>query len=185
MKVVVGITGATGAPFGIKILEALRESQVETHLVLSKWAAVTIAHETNYTIKDVQALADYSYSFDDQSARISSGSMRMDGMIIAPCSMKTLASIRNGIADNLIARAADVMLKEKKTLVLMTRETPLNTIHLENMTELSKMGVTIFPPVPAFYNLPETLDDMINHLVYRVLDQFDIDHPNAKRWDGL
>ncbi|GAF18537.1 3-polyprenyl-4-hydroxybenzoate carboxy-lyase UbiX [Bacillus sp. JCM 19046] len=185
MKVIVGITGATGAPFGIKLLEVLQNSQVETHLVLSKWAAVTIAHETDYTIKDVQALADYSYSFDDQSARISSGSMRMDAMIIAPCSMKTLASIRNGIADNLIARAADVMLKERKPLVLMTRETPLNTIHLENMTDLSRMGVTIFPPVPAFYNQPETLEDMVNHLVYRVLDQIGIEHPDAQRWDGL
>ncbi|MBM7840498.1 4-hydroxy-3-polyprenylbenzoate decarboxylase [Alkalihalobacillus xiaoxiensis] len=185
MKVIVGITGATGAPFGIKLLEVLQNSQVETHLVLSKWAAVTIAHETDYTIKGVQALADYSYSFDDQSARISSGSMRMDAMIIAPCSMKTLASIRNGIADNLIARAADVMLKERKPLVLMTRETPLNTIHLENMTDLSRMGVTIFPPVPAFYNQPETLEDMVNHLVYRVLDQIGIEHPDAQRWDGL
>ncbi|WP_078392177.1 non-oxidative hydroxyarylic acid decarboxylases subunit B [Shouchella patagoniensis] len=185
MKLIVAITGATGAPFGIRMLEALKETNVETHVVLSKWAAVTIAHETEYNSKQVEQLADYSYSPNDQAARISSGSMRVDGMVIAPCSMKTLASIRIGLADNLVARAADVMLKERKPLLLMTRETPFNTIHLENMTELSRMGATIFPPVPAFYNKPQSIDDMIDHLVYRALDQFGIHHPNAKRWDGL
>ncbi|WP_054707797.1 UbiX family flavin prenyltransferase [Bacillus sp. JCM 19041] len=185
MKLIIGITGATGAIFGIRLLEALQETEVETHVVLSKWAAVTIVHETNYTVKQVEQLADFSYNYNDQSARISSGSMRIDGMVITPCSMKTLASIRTGLADNLISRAADVMLKERKPLLLMTRETPFNTIHLENMTELSRMGATIFPPVPAFYNHPETMDDLVNHLVYRALDQFGIYHPNTKRWDGL
>ncbi|WP_059103321.1 UbiX family flavin prenyltransferase [Shouchella shacheensis] len=185
MKLIVGITGATGAIFGIRMLEILREAGVETHLVTSKWAAVTIAHETPYTVRDVEALADYVYAPHDQAARISSGSMRVDGMIIAPCSMKTLASIRIGLADNLVSRAADVIMKERKRLLLMTRENPLSTIHLENMLELSKMGAVMFPPVPAFYNSPHTIEDLVDHIVYRALDQFGIERPEARRWDGL
>ncbi|MDM5339530.1 non-oxidative hydroxyarylic acid decarboxylases subunit B [Fictibacillus enclensis] len=185
MKIIVAITGATGAVFGIRLLEKLKEAGVETHLVLSSWARTTIVHETSYSIKDVDGMADFFYSNKDQAARISSGSFRIDGMIVAPCSMKTLASIRIGLADNLISRAADVMLKERKKLLLMTRETPLNTIHLENMTELSRMGAIIFPPMPAFYNLPETLEDLIDHQVYRMLDQFGIVRNEAKRWQGL
>ncbi|WZY00551.1 UbiX family flavin prenyltransferase [Bacillus sp. FSL W7-1360] len=185
MKLIVAMTGATGAIFGIRLLEKLRDTGVETHLIMSKWASVTVAHETAYTAKDVTALADYTYAPHDQAACISSGSMRMDGMIVAPCSMKTLASIRVGLADQLVTRAADVMLKERKPLLLMTREMPLSTIHLENMTALSQMGVTIFPPMPAFYNRPGTLDDMVDHIVYRALDQFGIVLPEAKRWHGL
>ncbi|AIC95557.1 UbiX family flavin prenyltransferase [Shouchella lehensis] len=185
MKLIIGVTGATGAPIAIRLLETLKELKVETHLVLSKWAAVTISQETSYSVQDVKALADYTYSSEDQAAAISSGSKRMDGMMIVPCSMKTLAAIRVGLADNLVARAADVMLKERKPLLLMTRETPFNTIHLENMTELSRMGVTIFPPMPAFYNQPKSIDDIIDHLVYRALDQFGIDHQWNKRWEGL
>ncbi|WP_099301682.1 non-oxidative hydroxyarylic acid decarboxylases subunit B [Bacillus sp. Marseille-P3800] len=185
MKLIIGVTGATGAPIAIKLLKTLKELKIETHLILSKWAAVTIAQETSYSVKDVKVLADYTYGSEDQAASISSGSKRVDGMIIVPCSMKTLAAIRIGLADNLIARAADVMLKERKQLLLMTRETPLNTIHLENMTELSRMGVTIFPPMPAFYNQPQTIDDLIEHIVYRALDQFGIEHQSAKRWEGL
>ncbi|MFP7484513.1 non-oxidative hydroxyarylic acid decarboxylases subunit B [Priestia filamentosa] len=185
MKIIVGITGATGAILGIRILQLLRNTEVETHLVMSSWARATIQHETSYSARDVEELADYAYSYNDQAARISSGSFRVDGMIVAPCSMKTLATIRMGIADNLITRAADVMLKERKKLLLMTRETPLNTIHLENMTALSKMGTIIFPPMPAFYNHPQTIGDMIDHLVYRALDQFEIVFDEAKRWDGM
>ena len=185
MKIIVGITGATGAIFGIRILQMLKSSEVETHLIMSPWAHATIQHETSYSVKDVEGLADHTYSYKDQAARISSGSYRIDGMIVAPCSMKTLASIRMGLADNLLTRSADVMLKERKKLLLMTRETPLNTIHLENMMELSKMGTIIFPPMPAFYNHPENVNDIIDHLAYRALDQFEIDTHGAKRWDGM
>ncbi|MBE6185294.1 non-oxidative hydroxyarylic acid decarboxylases subunit B [Heyndrickxia ginsengihumi] len=185
MKIIVGITGATGAIFGVRILQLLKEAGVETHLVMSPWATATIPLETSYTVKDVEWFADFTYSYKDQAARISSGSFRVDGMIVAPCSMKTLASIRIGLADNLITRSADVMLKERKKLLLLARETPLNNIHLENMLELSRMGAIIFPPMPAFYNLPQTIDDLIDHIAFRTLDQFDIHLPDAKRWNGI
>ncbi|MGG1690190.1 UbiX family flavin prenyltransferase [Heyndrickxia ginsengihumi] len=182
MKLIVGITGATGAIFGIRLLEILKETDVETHLVMSPWAGATIHTETSFTSKEVEALADYSYSYKDLGARISSGSFRVDGMIVVPCSMKTLASIRIGLADNLVTRAADVMLKERKKLLLLTREMPLNDIHLENMLSLSRMGAT---PMPAFYNHPVTVDDIVNHIVYRAIDQFGVHLPEAKRWDGI
>jgi len=185
MKIIVGMTGATGAIFGIRLLENLKDTKVETHLVMSQWAEATIESETSFKVKDVEKLADYHYSYKDLGARISSGSFLVDGMIVAPCSMKTLATIRMGLADNLITRAADVILKERKKLLLLTRETPLNDIHLENMLALSRMGTMIFPPMPAFYNHPESLDDMINHIVYRAIDQFGIELPGAKRWEGL
>jgi 4-hydroxy-3-polyprenylbenzoate decarboxylase len=185
MKLIVAMTGATGAVFGVRLLEILREAKVETHLVISQWAAATIQTETSYTAKEVEDLADYHYSYKDLGARISSGSFPVDGMIVAPCSMKTLATIRMGLADNLITRAADVILKERKKLLLMTRETPLNDIHLENMLALSRMGTMIFPPMPAFYNHPQNIDDIVNHIVYRAIDQFGIYLPEAKRWDGI
>ncbi len=186
MKVIIGITGATGSIFGIRILEILKRVEtVETHLVMSNWGQKTILAETDYTIDDVKALADYVYEATDLGARISSGSFRVDAMIIAPCSMKTLASIRVGFTDNLVTRAADVVLKERKKLILLARETPLNDIHLSNMQELSKMGALIFPPMPAFYNHPKTLDDMVDHIAYRTIDQLDIVLPDLKRWDGL
>lgn len=185
MKIIVGMSGATGAIFGIRLLELLKETDIETHLVMSSWAAATIQVETPYTAKEVEELADYTYSHKDLGARISSGSFQVDGMIVAPCSMKTLASIRMGLADNLVTRAADVILKERKKLLLLTRETPLNDIHLENMLALSRMGTMIFPPMPAFYNHPKDIDDVINHIVYRALDQFGIHLPEAKRWDGI
>jgi 4-hydroxy-3-polyprenylbenzoate decarboxylase len=185
MKLIIGMSGATGAIFGIRLLEILKETEIETHLVMSQWAGANIQTETSYSIKNVEELADYHYSFKDLGARISSGSFRVDGMIVAPCSMKTLASIRMGLADNLVTRAADVILKERKKLLLLTRESPLNDIHLENMLSLSRMGAMIFPPMPAFYNHPETIDDMINHIVYRVIDQFGIHLQEAKRWDGM
>ncbi|XOQ14769.1 MAG: non-oxidative hydroxyarylic acid decarboxylases subunit B [Shouchella clausii] len=185
MKLIIGMTGATGAVFGIRLLQQLQQTEVESHLVMSPWAAATIQAETSFTVKDVERLADYTYSPKDLGAAISSGSFQVDGMMIAPCSMKTLASIRTGLADNLVTRAADVMLKERKPLLLMTRETPLNDIHLENMLALSRMGAHIVPPMPAFYNQPQTIDDLVDHIVYRTLDQFGIHSPEAKRWQGL
>ncbi|RXY99137.1 UbiX family flavin prenyltransferase [Fictibacillus sp. S7] len=185
MRIIVGITGSTGVVFGIRILQLLKLANVETHLVMSPWATANIPFETSYTVKEVEAMADFSYSYKDQAARISSGSFRVDGMIVAPCSMKSLASIRMGLADNLLTRAADVMMKERKKLLLMTRETPLNTIHLENMLELSRMGTIIFPPMPAFYNHPQDLGDMVDHIAFRALDQFNIHLSETKRWEGM
>ena len=186
MKLIVGITGAKGAPLGVSLLQALNEiPDIETHLVMSRWAKTTIELETHYTAREVAALADVTYSSSDQAAAISSGSFKTDGMIIIPCSMKTLAGIRAGYADGLVGRAADVVLKENRKLVLVPRETPLSTIHLENMLALAEKGVTMIPPMPAWYNHPETIDDIKNHIVARVLDQFDLDFPKAKRWQGL
>ncbi|OLO25298.1 phenolic acid decarboxylase subunit B [Alkalihalophilus pseudofirmus] len=182
MKIIVGISGATGAIYGIRILEALKQAGVETHLIISSWAEKTISLETEYKISDVISLADYHYSAKNQAARISSGSFITDGMIIAPCSMKSLASISYGFADNLISRVADVTLKEKRKLVLLPREAPLHEIHLENMLRLSKMGASIVPPMPAFYNHPQTIDDIVNHTVSRTLDQLSIENNFTKRW---
>jgi 4-hydroxy-3-polyprenylbenzoate decarboxylase len=184
-RLIVGITGATGTIFGVRILQMLHGSGVETHLVVSKWAARTLAHETPYSLKDVQDLATQSYGSGDQGAAISSGSFVTLGMVIAPCSMRTLAAIAHGLGDNLIHRAADVILKERRKLVLVVRESPFNEIHLENMLKLARMGVVILPPVPAFYNHPQSLDDMINHVAMRVVDQFDIHLDVMNRWDGV
>ncbi|HEM6697129.1 UbiX family flavin prenyltransferase [Citrobacter koseri] len=186
MRLIVGMTGATGAPLGIALLQALRQMPtVETHLVMSKWAKTTIELETPYSARDVAGLADYYHNPADQAATISSGSFRTDGMIIIPCSMKTLAGIRAGYAEGLVGRAADVVLKEGRKLVLVPREMPLSTIHLENMLALSRMGVAMVPPMPAFYNHPQTIDDITQHIVARVLDQFGLEHPRARRWQGL
>jgi 4-hydroxy-3-polyprenylbenzoate decarboxylase len=152
--------------------------------VLSKWGARTLVHETDFTVDEVQRMATQSYPVGDQGAAISSGSFLTLGMVVAPCSMGTLAAIANGLADNLIHRAADVILKERRKLVLVVRESPVHEIHLENMLKLSRMGVIILPPVPAFYNHPQNLDDMINHVTMRVLDQFDIHLDVMNRWDG-
>jgi 4-hydroxy-3-polyprenylbenzoate decarboxylase len=184
-RLVVGITGATGTIFGVRLLQMLHGSGVETHLVVSKWAARTLAHETPYSLKDVQSLATQNYGIGAQGAAISSGSFVTLGMVIAPCSMRTLAAIAHGLGDNLIHRAADVILKERRKLVLVVRESPFNEIHLENMLKLARMGVVILPPVPAFYNNPQNLDDMINHITMRVIDQFDIHLDVMNRWDGV
>lgn len=184
MKLVVGMTGATGAIIGIRLLEALREREVETHLVVSKWARATIQMETDWSVRDVMALASKTWSEQDQAAAISSGSFRVEGMVIAPCSMKTLAAIRAGYGDGLIARAADVTLKEQRRLVLIPRESPLNVIHLENMLALAKAGAMMLPPMPAFYNRPASIDDIVNHIVSRVLDQFGLDNNLTRRWEG-
>ena len=185
MKIIVGITGATGTIFGVRLLEVMKDAGVETHLVMSKWGIRTLLHETPYTVDYVKSLAGHTYGDTDQGAAISSGSFLTAGMIVAPCSMRTLAAIANGQGDNLIHRAADVILKERRKLALMVREAPLNDIHLENMLKLSRMGVVITPPVPAFYNHPQSLDDIVNHIVMRVLDQFGIHTDVMTRWDGM
>jgi 4-hydroxy-3-polyprenylbenzoate decarboxylase len=184
-RLIVGITGATGTIFGVRLLQMLHGSGVETHLVLSKWGMRTLAHETPHTVKEVEELATKTYGVTDQSAAISSGSFVTLGMVIAPCSMRTVAAIAHGLGDNLIHRAADVILKERRKLVLVVRESPFNEIHLENMLKLARMGVVILPPVPAFYNNPQNLDDMINHVTMRVIDQFDIHLDVMNRWDGV
>jgi flavin prenyltransferase len=185
IRLVVGITGATGAEMGVRLLEVLGDQDgVETHLVMSRWARAAIELETRYTARQVAKLADVAYGDGDQAAAISSGSFITDGMVVIPCSMKTLAGIRAGYADGLLGRAADVTLKERRTLVLVPRETPLSVIHLENMLALARMGVAIVPPMPAFYNHPETISDIVDHLVVRVLDQFGLGSSVARRWTG-
>lgn len=183
-RLVVGITGATGAIFGIRLLEALREAEVETHLVLSKWALQTIEHETPWSAVEVRALASVVYEAGNMGAAISSGSFVTEGMVIIPCSMRSAAAIAHGTGDHLIHRAADVVLKERRRLVLVAREMPLSDVHLENLLKLSRMGVTIMPPMPAFYNHPQTVDDIVEHVVARVLDQFALPASFAKRWTG-
>jgi 4-hydroxy-3-polyprenylbenzoate decarboxylase len=184
-RIIVGITGATGTIYGVRLLEALRKTDIETHLVLSRWAARTLAYETSYSVADVKALATHVYPAADQGAPISSGSFLTEGMIIVPCSMRTLAAIAHGLGDNLIHRAADVMLKERRRLVLAVREAPLSEIHLENMLKLARIGATIVPPVPAFYSKPQTIDDVIDFTVARLLDQLDIHIEVRSRWAGL
>ena len=185
-RIVVGMTGATGAVLGVEVLRRLQDCpDVQTHLVLSRWARATIQLETELSAGDVSELADVVYSSDDQAAAISSGSFRTDGMVVVPCSMKTLAGVRMGYADGLIARAADVTLKERRKLVLVPRETPLSEIHLDNMLALARMGVSVVPPMPAFYNHPASVGDIVEHIVTRILDQFDIESPTARRWTGV
>ena len=183
-KLIVGMTGATGAVLGVRLLEVLRDSDVETHLVASKWAMQTVEHETGLTPRQLMDMATVSYAADDMGAAISSGSFRTAGMVVVPCSMRSVAAIAHGTGDHLVHRAADVVLKERRKLVLVARETPLSEIHLENMLKLSRMGVSIVPPMMAFYNHPESLTDMVDHVVQRLLDQFDIDISIRQRWNG-
>jgi 4-hydroxy-3-polyprenylbenzoate decarboxylase len=185
MRVIVGITGATGVIYGVRLLERLREAGIETHLVISRWGARTLTHETPYSREQVEALAHTSYAAGDMGAAISSGSFQTAGMVIVPCSAKTLAAIAHGFGDGLIHRAADVVLKERRKLMLVVREAPLSDIHLENMLKLSRMGAVILPPMPAFYNNPRSLTDIVDHTVARMLDQFAIEVPGgAQRWSG-
>jgi len=181
-RLTVGMTGATGAIYGIRILEVLRDTPVETHLIMSSWARKTIVAETGRNPDEVIDMADYVYEEDNQAARLSSGSFLTGGMVVAPCSMKTLAAIANGYAENLIHRAADVSLKEGRKLLLLVRESPLNVIHLENMLRLARIGVVIMPPVPAFYARPRSLDEMVDHTVGRTLDHFGIELNLVHRW---
>ncbi|MDF9406855.1 UbiX family flavin prenyltransferase [Pelotomaculum isophthalicicum JI] len=185
-KIVVAITGATGAIYGIRLLEALKECpDVETHLILSGWAEKTIALETNHSVEAVHKMASCSHDLLNMKAPVASGSFQVGGMAVIPCSMKTLAAIAHGLAENLIIRAADVMLKERKKLILVPRETPLSVIHIENMLAVTKAGACLVPPMPAFYNHPATIDDLVNHLVGRVMDQFGLSHNLSRRWCGI
>lgn len=186
-RLVIAITGASGAIYGVRLLQALRPlPEWETHLVMSASGALTVSQELDLSRADIEALADVVHSVKDIGASVASGSFRSAGMIVAPCSMKTLAGIAHGLADNLVTRAADVTLKERRRLVLMVRETPLNLAHLRNMTTVTEMGAIVCPPVPAFYARPATLDDMVNHSVGRVLDLFDIAADDwVRRWQGL
>lgn len=181
-RIIVGITGASGSIYGIRLLEALREKHVETHLVMSKWARAAIHLETDYDTDHVRRLASVVYSENDQAAAISSGSYPVEAMVVVPCSMKTVASIRAGLAENLLTRSADVTLKERRPLILVPRESPLSAIHLENLLYLARLGVAIIPPMPAFYSKPESLDDIVDHTVSRVLDHLRIPNDLAKRW---
>ena len=184
-RLIVAITGATGTIFGVRLLQMLQDTDVETHLVMSKWAARTLVQETPHTVEQVQQLATRVYPFADQGAAIASGSFITTGMVVVPCSMRTLAAIAHGLGDNLIHRAADVILKERRRLVLAIREAPLSDIHLENMLKLSRMGVVICPPVPSFYSRPRTIDDLVNYTVARLLDQVDIHLDVHYRWTGM
>jgi flavin prenyltransferase len=183
-RLIIGISGATGAIYGVRMLEILAKFEdIETHLVMSKAGRMTIQVETPFSVKDVEALADVVHDVNNVGASISSGSFRTEGMVIAPCSMKSMGGIAHSLGGDLLVRAADVVLKERKKLVLVVRETPLHLGHLEAMAALTRMGAMIFPPVPAFYHRPKTLDDIINQTVTRILDQFDIDVKLFQRWD--
>lgn len=184
-RIVVGITGSTGSIYGIRLLEALRESEdVESHLVLSAPAKRTLVEETRYSVKDVEALADVVHDNRDIGASIASGSFRTDGMVVAPCSIKTLSALANCYADTLISRAGDVTLKEGRTLIAMVREAPLHVGHLRQMLALAEMGAVILPPMPAFYHRPQTIDDVVNHTVGRTLDRLGIVHALVPEWTG-
>ena len=182
-RLIVALTGASGSIFGVRLLQKLRDTDIETHLIMSRWATRTLVHETPYTPEQVQKLATVVHPLTDQGAAISSGSFLTMGMVVAPCSARTLAAIAHGIGDNLIHRAADVVLKERRKLVLAVRESPLSEIHLENMLKLSRMGTVICPPLPAFYALPNSIDEMVDYSVVRLLDQLGI-HLDAERWSG-
>lgn len=187
LRLVVAITGASGSIYGVRLLQRLREVPgVETHLILSASGALTAAQEMDLRRADIESLAHVVHNPKDIGASVSSGSFRTAGMVVAPCSMRTLAGIAHGLADNLVTRAADVMLKERRRVVLLARETPLNLVHLRNMTTVTEMGAIVCPPVPAFYTRPQTLDDVVDHTVGRVLDLFDIDDGGlVQRWTGL
>lgn len=186
-RLVVAITGASGAIYGVRLLEELRASgAAETHLVMSASGVMTAQQELDLRRSDIEALADVVHNVKDIGATIASGSFKASGMVVAPCSMKTLASIAHGLADNLVSRAADVMLKERRRLVLVARETPLNLAHLRNMASVTEMGGIVFPPVPAFYTRPASIDELVNHTVGRLLDLFDLPHTGlVQRWEGM
>ncbi|MBM2810379.1 MAG: 3-octaprenyl-4-hydroxybenzoate carboxy-lyase [Chloroflexi bacterium] len=186
MRLVVGISGSTGAIYGVRLLEVLRNSpDIETHLVVSDPAKQTIEYETGWSARDVCDMATVVYDYRDIGAAISSGSFPVDGMVIAPCSIKSLSSVANSYNDNLLTRAADVQLKERRKLVMVVRETPLHRGHLKLMLEVTEAGAVVLPPVPSFYHLPKTIDDIVNHTVQKVLDQFGIEKGLFQRWTGL
>jgi 4-hydroxy-3-polyprenylbenzoate decarboxylase len=184
MRIILGITGASGVIYGIRLLEELAMIDVETHVVVSPWGQKTIAIETDEDYDHLRGLANHCYDYQDMNAPIASGSFKTDGMVVVPCSMKTLASIRIGLADNLITRAADVTLKERRRLLLVARETPFSGIHLENMLALSHEGALIMPPIPSFYSKPGTINDMVDQFIGRILDQFGIENRLVRRWNS-
>jgi flavin prenyltransferase len=184
-RLIVGISGASGAIYGVRLLELLRPLPVETHLVMSRTAEITLAQETTWSVADVHALADRVHASSDLAAAISSGSFRTMGMIVAPCSIRTASEIASGVTASLLTRAADVVLKERRRLVLMVRETPLHTGHLRTMLRLSEMGAIVAPPVPAFYARPESVAQIVDQSVGRALDLFDLDSGAVRRWQGI
>ncbi len=184
MRLIVAVTGATGSIYAVRLLEALKTERVSVHLIASKWAERTLHQEMGLTVGDLQPLYDCRYEEDDLAAPVASGSFLHDGMAVVPCSMKTLAAIAQGFSENLIVRAADVALKERRKLILVPRETPLHAVHLHNMLTLDRLGALIMPPMPAFYNHPRSIDDLVNHLVGRILDHLGLDQHLAPRWEG-
>lgn len=185
MKIVVGISGGSGSIYAISLLKALKELNIETHLVVSTMGGEYVTeHETGMKLEELKSMATYFHDNKNFAAPIASGSFKVDSMVVLPCSMKTLSSVAHGFSDNLLTRACDVMIKENRKLILVPRETPLSSIHLENMLKLSQMGVTIFPPSPGFYNHPETLEDVILNMTGRILDMLGIDNNLIKRWEG-
>jgi len=183
-RLLVGISGASGVIYGVRLLQLLRDLEVESHLVVSRSAQVTLAQEKQMRLADLQALADVNYPNTDIGAAISSGSFRVDGMIVAPCSIKTLSEVATGCTGSLLSRTADVMLKERRRLVLMVRETPLHAGHIRSLAAVTDAGAIVYPPVPAFYARPETLEQMVDHTLGRVLDLFDIESRTVRRWSG-
>jgi 4-hydroxy-3-polyprenylbenzoate decarboxylase len=184
-RLIVAITGASGTIYGVRILEALKDLNIESHLVMSDSAKLTMAAETDYKPAQIESLADFVNSAKNSGASISSGSFHTMGMVIAPCSIRTLSEIATGVTSSLVSRAADVILKERRRLVLLVRETPLHAGHLRSMTQVTEYGAIVMPPVPAFYARPSSLDEMVNHTVGRCLDLFDLDNNMVKRWDGM
>ena len=185
MLLTVGITGASGVIYGIRLLEVLSTNkEVETHLMISEAGEKNISYETDWKLEQVKALADFYYDIHDAGARLASGSFKRDGMVIAPCSMKTLSAVANSYTDNLLVRTADVTLKERKKLILLVRETPLHLGHLRNMEKVTEMGAVVLPPIPAFYYKPRTIQELIDHAIGKVLDIFDIEHSLFPRWSG-
>ena len=183
-RLIVGISGASGAIYGVRLLELLKDRAVETHLVMSRAAQITLAYETNLKVADVERLATVVHPYNDIAASCSSGSFKTMGMIIAPCSIKTMSEVATGITSNLLSRSADVVLKERRRLVLLLRETPLHIGHIRSMEAVTEAGAIVYPPVPAFYAMPKSLSDMVDHTLGRVLDLFDIDIGKVRRWTG-
>jgi 4-hydroxy-3-polyprenylbenzoate decarboxylase len=184
MRLIIGISGATGSIYGIRLLEILKEKKIETHLVVSSTSEEIIPQETPYSVKEIERLASYVYEYEDLHASIASGSFHTDGMIVIPCSMRTLSGIAHSYNENLLIRAADVTLKERRKLVLVVRETPFHLGHLELMLQAARIGAILYPPVPAFYFKPKTIDDLVKHTVGKVLDLFRVDHHLFERWEG-
>lgn len=182
MRLIIGITGSTGVVYGVRLLEVLKEKNIETHLLMTEWAIKCLGMETDYKIDYVKSLASEYSSETNMAASISSGTHKTDGMIVIPCSMKTLSGIANGYDETLVARAAGVTIKESRKLILVPRETPLTAINLENMLKLARLGIVILPPIPGFYTKPKTIEEIVNHTVGKCLDQFDIEHNLYQRW---